>query len=394
MVLWQEAWLSQIDKNGIKFGEYIIKKNDHYATCTICKKDLKFSRKGLQSVFNHSGFERHKVQPDLRFGENVRRLQVHFVNATSSQATSFQATSSQASTRTPKLVVQPSVLNGVKSAEAKYLFKVAECDYSFRSTDDTPELFTEMFPDSKIAEKFTMSRTKASYCVSDGIGPLLLKKLIAQLHNSGAFLTMLYDETTTKQNVKQMDVLVRFWDDIQGIKTRYLVSFFFCRAKSEKLTELFIEKVLDIHELPWDKVFNTSSDGPNVNKKMHELLNNNLIARGHHGLLPFFPCSLHMVHNAFQQLITTLPNEIPQICFDLHQWFKNSPCKHEDYMAMADETGLTDESVFLRHISSRWLTLAPAIQRVLKNWPTIKKYYLDHLPNEKEYKYTLPKNKR
>ena len=61
---------------------------------------------------------------------------------------------------------------------------------------------------------------------------------------------------------------------------------------------------------------------------------------------------------------------------------------------MADETGLTDESVFLRHISSRWLTLAPAIQRVLKNWPTIKKYYLDHLPNEKEYKYTLPKNKR
>ena len=60
---------------------------------------------------------------------------------------------------------------------------------------------------------------------------------------------------------------------------------------------------------------------------------------------------------------------------------------------MAEETGTADESNFLRHISSRWLTLVPAIQRVLGNW-ALKKYFLEFIPLQKEYKYTLPKNNR
>lgn len=251
-----------------------------------------------------------------------------------------------------------------------------------------------MIPDSQIAHTFSICRTKSAYSVSDGISPLLLKELIIELKESDAYMTLLYDETTTKQNIKQMDVLVRYWDSaVGGTTTRYLTSFFFARAKSEDLEKLITERVVGIEDLPWEKIFNTSSDGPNVNKKLHQLLDNSLKEKGHPGLLPFFPCTLHTVHNAFQKLISTLPNDIPQFCFDLHAWFKNSPCKSEDYAAMAEETGTADESNFLRHISSRWLTLVPAIQRVLGNW-ALKKYFLEFIPLQKEYKYTLPKNNR
>ena len=43
---------------------------------------------------------------------------------------------------------------------------------------------------------------------------------------------------------------------------------------------------------------------------------------------------------------------------------------------------------------SRWLTLAPALERILKRWEDAKDYFLRYLPDKKEYKKTLPNNKR
>ena len=44
----------------------------------------------------------------------------------------------------------------------------------------------------------------------------------------------MFDETTTQQNKKQMDVLIRFWDEDQNlVVTRYLSSLFFARATAE-----------------------------------------------------------------------------------------------------------------------------------------------------------------
>ena len=52
---------------------------------------------------------------------------------------------------------------------------------------------------------------------------------------------------------------------------------FFAQAKSKDFEKLMTEKVVEIEDLPWEKVFNTSLDGPNVNKKLHELFDKSLI---------------------------------------------------------------------------------------------------------------------
>ena len=61
---------------------------------------------------------------------------------------------------------------------------------------------------------------------------------------------------------------------------------------------------------------------------------------------------------------------------------------------MVNDTELNDNSMFFRHVSSRWLTLGPAIDRIIKQWSKVKTYFLEVLPSKSEYKYTLPKNKR
>ena len=156
----------------------------------------------------------------------------------------------------------------VSAAEAKWLFKISKRDMTLRDCDFTPELFRQMFPDSQVAKQFSMSRQKASYVLQDGLGPLLSKWLVTSINASEGAFTLMFDETTTLQNRKQMDLLVRFWDEKQNlVTTRYLTSLFFARATALDITGMLMSLQEEGNcNLNWSKTFNISSDGPNINK--------------------------------------------------------------------------------------------------------------------------------
>ena len=59
----------------------------------------------------------------------------------------------------------------VTTAEALWAMKTVSSDYSFASSDGTPHLFQKMFP-GYVSDNFSMSRTKVSYLISDGLGPI------------------------------------------------------------------------------------------------------------------------------------------------------------------------------------------------------------------------------
>ena len=103
---------------------------------------------------------------------------------------------------------------------------------------------------------------------------------------------------------------------------------------------------------------------------------------------------LHVVHNTFHAGIESLGQEVEQLAFDLHAWFKNAPCKEEDFQKLSENTNIVDESLILRHVSTRWLTLAPTLERILVRWADAIRYFIQYLPQQKEYKKTLPNNRR
>ena len=51
-------------------------------------------------------------------------------------------------------------------------------NYSLRSVDHVGDLFKTMFPDSKIAGNFTLSRTSASYMIGEGMLPHFTRLII------------------------------------------------------------------------------------------------------------------------------------------------------------------------------------------------------------------------
>ena len=284
MVKWSDSWLGLIDKNNVKIQLWANKYDNEYALCTLCSSKLKYSGEGVQALLQHSTNPKHKSVSDGKFS----KTQVHIIASKNNEE----------APRKGIITLDPSENDKITSAEARWMFKVAAGDYSLNSCENTPVLFQRMFPDSSICEKFTMSKQKASYIASSGLGPLMAKQLCKSVSESGGAFTMMFDETTTLQNRKQMDLILRFWSESEKqVVTKYLMSLFFARAPAEKIVTMLTELLQEnrAYQLPWDRLFNISSDGPNINRSIWKLLHSALQEKSFYGLLPFLACTMRFM---------------------------------------------------------------------------------------------------
>ena len=168
---------------------------------------------------------------------------------------------------------------------------------------------------------------------------------------------------------------------------------FFGRASGIDISLNILQAIKEIG-LPLDKLFNISSDGPNINKTLWRELNVTLKKIGFSGPIPQTTCCLQIVHNAFCKGLNMHREESEELAFDMNYCFKNAPCKLEDFPKLEQIDMEIHKSLFLRHINSRWLTLFAAIKIILSQLPAAQKYLVDFLPHRKEYGKTLPENKR
>ena len=160
------------------------------------------------------------------------------------------------------------VSDKITNAEALWTFKVAASDFSLRSCDNLSDLFgKKMFANSNTAQGFNLECSKISYVLSDGFTPLLLKQICDKVRKSNSGFTLMFDDTTNAKVEKQMDILIRYWSEKGEVQTKYLTSFIF-GATAEVITDFLLSLMHDKDiNLPWEKFFNISSDGPNINKK-------------------------------------------------------------------------------------------------------------------------------
>ena len=152
------------------------------------------------------------------------------------------------------------------TAEILWVLKVSSAGSTFSSCDDTPDLFKAMLP-GPVSEEFRMSRTKASYMLSDGLGPYFREYIAKHICDNKVFYTIQFDETENSQGKKQCDVLIRFWNSQTGqISTQYLKSIMFGHAKGKDVVNALLDALAEKnYELPLSQLMSIGSDGPNVN---------------------------------------------------------------------------------------------------------------------------------
>ena len=130
-----------------------------------------------------------------------------------------------------------------------------------------------MFPDSAIAQCYSSAETKTRYLTSHGLAPHFLSQLKEQV--KGQEYVLLFDESLNKKNqFKQLDIHVRYWDDSQyQVCSRYFTSAFMGHAASTDLLETLME---NIDSLLFKDILQISMDGPAVNWKLHSMLQQKL----------------------------------------------------------------------------------------------------------------------
>jgi hypothetical protein len=266
----------------------------------------------------------------------------------------------------------------IAKAEILFLLRLVKHDHSFSSCDDLSIVLRAAFNDP-VANGMSLAGTKASYSISHGLAPYFHDVLIADVKN--AWFTLLVDETTTKQNVKQFDIHIRYWSPVeQQVVRRYLTSTFLGHAKAVDLKSS-ITTALSKDDIPLVKLFHLGADGPNVNKSLKNQLNEAIILLGGHKLVDTGSCTLHIAHNSLHAGIATVDQRwsVEDLLNDVFQFFRKFPARSEDF-SVIQEALEAEKLSFKRYVSNRWLSIGPVCGRIIANWACLLKYFLksDH----------------
>jgi hypothetical protein len=174
MVLhYSDDLLKTPDPNGGKFGDWIVKKDTFNVTCRLCKSNVCI-KEGEKALAKHSSSAKHHKAKGAQAGTgNI-----------------FQAFAQQDA----KQREQKSCEEKARDAELIYLHHIEAHGIPPHVASCTTLLFKQMFPDSKIAEKFTFSDSKQGYKITHGLGQHYNTRLVNRLQQE--YFSINIDEST------------------------------------------------------------------------------------------------------------------------------------------------------------------------------------------------------
>ena len=93
-------------------------------------------------------------------------------------------------------------------AEVVLLFQLIKYNHSFSSNDDLTETLKFIFPGNNIIRDMSLASTKSSYSIAYSLGSYYHAELVDDIKRS--YFSLIVDETTTQQNMKQLFIHVRY----------------------------------------------------------------------------------------------------------------------------------------------------------------------------------------
>jgi len=200
------------------------------------------------------------------------------------------------------------------------------------------------FVDSEIATRMELGSTKVSYLIAHGLAPHFLSYFLKDLQAGSGYFTIYFDETTTRQVKKQMDIHIAYWSaSFKKVIVLYIDSTFLGHADADTIkTE--IVTFLENHNLDGHNLLQCSMDGPAVNLSFIKKLNESFALKKIPAVIDLGTCTIHPVHTAFTRGLSALKFDIEQFANDIYFWFKLSAARREDYAEiqcaeLLDETG-------------------------------------------------------
>uniref|UniRef100_H3B2U2 DUF4371 domain-containing protein n=1 Tax=Latimeria chalumnae TaxID=7897 RepID=H3B2U2_LATCH len=238
---------------------------------------------------------------------------------------------------------------------------------SYSSMDCGVKLMQKVFSDSgSVGKKLSCGRTKAESIVKNG------SKVLLALSGDGKPLPFsIQTDASNTGNRKMFSIAVQFFTPQNGLLNR-MIDFVENPDESANGIVKCITSSLENVGLSLDNVSAFSADNTNVNYDVHNSVYTDL-HKNHENLLQG-NCRAHIVHNAVRHTLNELSVDIETIVLKVCGFFSVTAKRRENLKEFFDFDVQWRE--ILRHVTTRWLSLNPAISRMLQNWVAIKSYFI------------------
>ena len=195
--------------------------------------------------------------------------------------------------------------------------------------------------------------------------------LLKELKDAPCFVISFDESFNEVLEKEQTDFIVRYFKDGE-VKCKYLSSGFLGHTTAKDLKRAFEECT---EKLELENLIQVSMDGPNINRKMLDLIvedrNSN---ETYPNLLDVGSCSLHVVHGAFRTGMKQTGWGIDLLSKSLYSHLHETPARREDY------TKMTGSEVFpLQFCGHRWLEDKRVAERAVEMWPSLTTYITEIL---------------
>lgn len=322
-----------------------LKQDNEKARCNLCKKSFLFMHGGLGDIKRHAEGAEHKKHEVV-----VKQ------NKTLQSFLGREVVNSQ----------QEKIL----AAEVTNVYHTVKHAHSYNSLDCTMQLASVMYYDSQIATNTHLGRTKASLIAFNVLGPMSIESTLCEL-SKGVFFGISTD-ASNHGSAKLFPILLRYYIPSKGVKL-FLLDFFEDPDETANAIYANLKNRIEQAGLSLNNMSCYSADNASVNfgrfHSVYQLFykeNNTVLAVG---------CPAHMVNNSIKNALTKCCFDVETLILKTFSHFSSQAkrCKElKDFFNYVD----LEYKTILRHVPTRWLSLFPAIERLLNIFPAVKSYFL------------------
>lgn len=340
----QDSWTYNNEYKG-----WLVKVDNFTAKCTICS--VKFTIK-------HEG---------------EKALKTHLKSKGHSTATSCIAKNKSIAAFFPKKFSDEESV--VTIIEVSQVYHAVNHHHSYLSTDCAMKLNSHLYRDSALAKKVHCGRTKAEAIVENCLAPKSVEIVLEEMETSteSSLPFAILSDASNKGSQKLFPIAVRYFSVKNGIQNK-LLDFIENNDESSSSITTSILTTLDKCGLKISDISSYSADNASVNYGVHNSVHKKLLDLNT-GLIKA-NCNCHVIHNAGRNASKALSYDVENLVLKIYSEFSNS-AKKSDALKECFEYLEMDYQKMLRHVTTRWLSLYAALDRLLRSWPAVKKYFLD-----------------
>lgn len=320
--------------------------NNLFGNCKLCKKDFLITHGGKSDVQHHANSVSHRQKES-----SSKKL---------CTINSFFVTKNTLESQQVNLAEVSKIVHNIKH------------NLSYNSLDCDFKLLPKIFSDSNIASKISCGRTKAEAIVQNLLGPKAEEIIVNALKNISYFSVA--TDTSNKGNRKMYPIVrvVQYFCLQTGCQIK-LLDFFEQACETADGISNSVLSTLEKYNINMSKVSAFSADNTNSNfgcrRSAFTLLqshNKNIFKAG---------CLAHVVHNTYRKALDGLDFDLETLVLKIYAHFSVSASRREDLKEFVLYAELEWQEL-VKHCPTRWLSIGPAIQKILKFYPALISYFI------------------